>query len=43
MVRPSVFRLEIDHQLVLGRRLHRQVAGFSPLRMRSTYAAARRY
>ena len=28
--------LEINHQFVLGRRLHRHVLGFSPLRMRST-------
>ena len=28
--------LEVDHQFVLGRRLHRQVGGFSPFRMRST-------
>jgi hypothetical protein len=28
--------LEIDHQLVLGRRLTGRSAGFSPLRIRST-------
>ena len=29
-------RLEIDHQLEFGRRLHRKIAGCSPLRMRPT-------
>ena len=33
--------LEVEHHLVLGRSLHRKIeAGFSPLRMRSTYPAA---
>ena len=28
--------LEVDHQIVFGRRLHRQIGWLSPLRMRST-------
>ena len=32
--------LEVDHQLVFGRLLDRQVGGFAPRNIRSTYSAA---
>src|SRR5438445_8285107 len=31
---------KVDHELILARRLHRQIGRLSPLRMRLTYAAA---
>ena len=43
-VKAEHFRgLEIDHKLEFGRCLHWKIGGFSPLRMRLIYSAARRY